>query len=306
MRVCIAIPTFRREPYLRALLAKLAGLTPPSVACTIAVVIVDNDPRAGARAIVAAAQPTFPLALDYRLVAEPGLSTVRNVVLDYARHNADVLVMLDDDELPEPQWLNELLRIAEETGADAVVGPVPAILPERAPRWIRDARDRELPRFEDGALVADGWCGNCLIRVPSILAAGLTFDPSLNFAGGEDQLFFRKLLAHGGTIAYAKYATAWEIFPPARQSLGFLLKRSFRRGNSLAVCDLRLQKNSRGLALRALKGIAIVALGLLGLVPLTLVRGVTAAVGTSSEIARGAGMLAGLIGVSYQAYRRGV
>jgi hypothetical protein len=70
------------------------------------------------------------------------------------------------------------------------------------------------------------------------------------------------------------------------------------------VCDRRLHGNSRELALRAIKGIAIIALGIVRLVPLASLRGATAAVTTAAEIARGAGMLSGLVGASYQAYRR--
>jgi succinoglycan biosynthesis protein ExoM len=305
-RICIAVPTYRRTAYLRDLLPALARLTPVPE-CTVDVVIADNDPDGGARDIVTEAQAAFPFALRYELVRERGLCAVRNFVLAYARDRADAIAMLDDDELPEPQWLAELLRVAQATGADAVVGPVPAIPPPDAPRWIREARDRELPRFADGAFVSDGWCGNCLVRVPSVAAFGLSFDATLNFAGGEDQLFFRNLLAGGGTIAYAAHATAWEIFPPARRSVGFMLKRSFRRGNSLAVCELRLRSDAKMLALRALKGFAVIALGFVQMLPLAVLRGGSrGAVASASEIARGAGMLAGLAGVSYQAYRRSV
>ena len=305
MRICIAVPTYRRVPYLRDLLPALARLTPPESSYPVEVVIFDNDPEASARGLVTEAQSSFPFVLHYELVTDAGLCAVRNRVLAYAKDRADVVAMLDDDELPEPQWLVELLRVARATGADAVVGPVPAILPDDAPRWIRETRERELPRFADGELVSDGWCGNCLVRVPSILNFGLTFDAALNFAGGEDQLFFRKLLANGGSIAYAERATAWEILPPERRSLGFTLKRSFRRGNSLAICDLRLRGDAGRMMLRALKGVAIVAIGVVQVVPFAVLRGTAAAVASASEIARGAGMLAGLIGVSYQAYRRG-
>jgi succinoglycan biosynthesis protein ExoM len=304
-RICIAVPTFQRVRYLRDLLAALARVAPPP-ACTVSVIIVDNDPAGSARDAVAAAGATFPFALNYELVTGAGLSTVRNFVLAYARQHADELAMLDDDELPEPQWLCELHRVAQSTGADAVMGPVPALLPAGVPRWVREFREREYPRFADGALVADGWSSNCLVRVHSTPAAGLSFDDALNFTGGEDQLFFRQLLARGGTITYAAKAIAWEILPAARRSFGFILKRSFRRGNSLAACDRRLHGDLRGLALRAAKGLAIVAIGLVRILPMAILRGRGAAVASASEIARGSGMLAGLLGVSYHAYRRGI
>jgi succinoglycan biosynthesis protein ExoM len=286
----VAIPTFRRAAYLPGLIAALARLKLPAGVETIRVVIMDNDPEGSARPWVAALRSGFPFRLHYEHVPEPGLSTVRNAILAYAQRHADVLAMLDDDELPEPQWLFELLRVAEATGADAVAGPVPALLPHDAPRWLRQFREREYPSFADGALLTDGWSSNCLLRVPAIAAAGLAFDPALNFSGGEDQLFFRQLLASGGTIAFAARATAWEILPPERRSARFVLMRSFRRGNSLAVCDRRLHGHPGGLALRAAKALAAIATGIASC--------------RAPEVARGAGMLAGLAGVFYQAYRR--
>jgi hypothetical protein len=80
--------------------------------------------------------------------------------------------------------------------------------------------------------------------------------------------------------------------------------RSFRRGNSLSFCERRLDGSPRNLALRAAKGLGLVAIGTLALVPLAIVRGKAAAVRSSCEIARGCGMLAGLSGVLYQAYAR--
>ena len=303
-RICIAIPTFRRIGYLPGLLDALSRLLIPDD-CEITVLIADNDPAAGARATINAARGAFPFPLAYELVTEPGLSTVRNFFLAYARTHADLLAMLDDDEVPEPQWLCEAVRIAKKTGASAVMGPVFPVLPRDAPCWVRDFREREYPCFPDGTPLGDGWTSNCLLEVSSISSFELAFDPALNFIGGEDQLFFRQLLARGGSLVYAAGATVWEILPPARRSTAFILKRSFRRGNSLAICDLRLNRTARGLATRAAKGVAVIALGLVRIFPMTLLGGRPAAIKNSSEIARGAGMLAGLLGHSYRAYRRG-
>jgi hypothetical protein len=57
------------------------------------------------------------------------------------------------------------------------------------------------------------------------------------------------------------------------------------------------------LALRALKGVGLIVLGTLKLAPLALRRGSAACVGCAADAATGAGMLAGLAGFTYQAYR---
>jgi succinoglycan biosynthesis protein ExoM len=242
--------------------------------------------------------------LHYAHVAEPGLSVVRNFALRWARHRFTHLAMLDDDENPEPQWLSELLRVCDRTGAEVVVGPVPALLPSDAPRWLRDFRELELPTARDCAMLSDGWSGNCLLALEAVGRLGVTFDPALNFAGGEDQLFFRQILYRGGKVAYAARATAWEFTPPERRSVGFVIKRSFRRGNSLSMCDMRIGGTARAVGLRALKGAGRVALGTLAIVPLTILRGPSGTVSSLCDVALGVGMLAGILGYTYQPYRR--
>lgn len=302
-RICIAIPTFRRPELLTRLLDGIAHLSLPTVDGTVDVLVVDNDPDRSAERVVSDARPASPFPLHYAHVATRGLSTVRNYALSLARTTFDLLAMIDDDEVPEPQWLSELVRVQRVTGADAVVGPVPPILPVDAPPWVVEFRTNELPRHGDCSFINEGWSGNCLLHVGKIAAAGLAFDPSLNLAGGEDQLFFRQMLAGGGKIAYAANATAWEEMPLARRSVGFIILRSFRRGNTLAFCDRRLHGSTHVLALRALKGCGLIVLGVAKAMPMTARRGRAALVACSSDVARGAGMLAGLAGFTYRAYR---
>ena len=301
--ICIAIPTLGRVHYLRGLLHELRALVRPAGNWRVEVVVFDNDPAASAQATVIDAQQTFPFPLHYEVVSESGLSSVRNAILAYAIDHVEFLAMLDDDEIPAPRWLCELVRVARATDADAVVGPVIAMLPCDAPQWFCQFRNREYPRFADGVLLSDGWTSNCLLRLSAVTATGIRFDPALNYSGGEDQLFFRELLARGRRIAYAADAIVHEIVPASRRSLLFVLKRSFRRGNSLATCDRRL-KGLRGRMTRVGKALAIIALGLLRLAPFAIAGEVTAAVTALTEISRAAGMLSGLVGLSYQAYRR--
>jgi cellulose synthase/poly-beta-1,6-N-acetylglucosamine synthase-like glycosyltransferase len=234
-------------------------------------------------------------------VTPPGLSNVRNAALAYAGSSAELLAMLDDDERPEPQWLNELVRVRSATKATVVVGPVRAVLPYDVPAWVRAFRECEYPQQADGASLADGWSSNFLLDVAEVEPMGLRFDSALNRAGGEDQLFFRQLLGCGGVIRYAANATVWETLPPERRSLPAILKRSFRRGGSLTMCDRRI-KGTSGLVLRFAKGGGLVAIGFLKVIPTLVMRGTAPAVMILCEIARGLGMLAAFAGLQYETY----
>jgi succinoglycan biosynthesis protein ExoM len=302
-RVCIAVPTYRRKDNLFALLQGLARLDiDPGL--TVEVVVLDNDAARSAEETVLALRATYPLELHYESVPEPGLSTVRNSSLAWAYPRADYLAMIDDDEIPEPQWLHELLRVANETGADAVVGPTPAILPDEAPHWYHAWRCSEMRDHSDGSSMSDGWSGNCLLRLSRMRAFDVSFDPSMNFSGGEDTLFFRQVLARGGTIAYAAHATAWEMMPADRMSFGFAVGRNFRKGSTLSICDRRIDGSAGIVAVRVAKACGLAVIGSIMAVASAIRRRNADLVRAACDVARGVGMIAGLFGVSNQPYRR--
>ena len=230
--VLIAIPTFRRPDMLNQLLCAIAGISTPH-GCVVEVLVMDNDSTPQARDLVSRIAESFPFRLSYAHVSNPGLSTVRNFALSRAR-GFDFLVMIDDDEIPQQQWLLELMNVQEATGADAVIGPVPRVIPDAAPVWLRRARFFDSPTYPDRTLVRDGYSGNCLLRIQSIQRLGITFDSTFNFAGGEDLLFFRELARRGGALAFAAGAVAEETVSADRVTVSYILKLHFRRGNTLS------------------------------------------------------------------------
>ncbi len=301
-RVLIAIPTFRREAMLNQLLRGIAGISAPH-GCAVEVLVMDNDSTPTARDLVVRTAERFPFRLSYAHVEEPGLSSVRNFGLTRARQ-FDFLAMIDDDEIPQRQWLLELLNVQAATAADAVIGPVPRVLPDAAPIWLRRTHFFDSPVYPDQTLVRDGYSGNCLLRMKSIQRLGIAFDETLNFAGGEDLLFFRQLVERGGTLAYAARAVAEETVDAERATAAYILKLHFRRGNTLSLCDLYFSKGPATVATRALKAAVLVVRGCITLLPYALLRGTAGSVISLCDVARGFGALAGIFGYTYNAYAR--
>jgi succinoglycan biosynthesis protein ExoM len=300
-RVLIAIPTYRRPSLLNQLLRGIAEISAPS-GSDVEVLVMDNDTTPSARDHVLEVAESFPFPLSYAHVTEPGLSSVRNFGLSRA-WNFDFLAMIDDDEVPQRQWLVELLDVQAATAADAVIGPVPRALPGDAPRWLRSGFF-DSPVYPDRALVRDGYCGNCLLRVRSIEHLAMSFGEKLNFAGGEDLLFFRQLAQRGGRLAYAARAVAVETVGTERATAPYILKLHFRRGNSLSLCDRYLDNRRLTIATRALKAGGLVARGCMTLIPYALFRGRTGCAIALCDVARGLGAFGGLFGHVYQAYGR--
>jgi succinoglycan biosynthesis protein ExoM len=301
-RVLIAIPTFRRQALLSQLLCGIAQISVPRD-CAVEVLVMDNDSIPSARDLVVQAAQHFPFPLAYAHVTEPGLSSVRNFALTYAR-NVDFLAMIDDDEIPQRQWLVELFGVQAATAADAVIGPVPRLLPDVAPRWLRRGRFFESPTYPDRTLVRDGYSGNCLLQMKSIERLGIAFDQTLNFAGGEDLLFFRQLVQRGGKLAYAARAVAEECVGAERANAAYILKLHFRRGNTLSLCDAYLSNAKMTLGVRALKSAVLILRGSITLIPYTLVRGLAGSITALCDVARGVGAITGILGYTYKAYAR--
>ena len=80
----------------------------------------------------------FRSALPVEYVRLPGSSLVgaQNCSLRTARrHDPDYLVFIDDDEIPESDWLNGLLSNMNTSGADFAVGPVKPKFSQTPPSW---------------------------------------------------------------------------------------------------------------------------------------------------------------------------
>jgi glycosyltransferase involved in cell wall biosynthesis len=122
--VLIGIPTHRRAILLRKCLESLAAQEgiPPS----IRVFVADNDASNHEGVDIAEAMAgDFPFPLTASVVAEQGISAVRNAILDEARRcQAEFIAMIDDDETASPHWLAQLLKAQKAYGTDVVAGPV--------------------------------------------------------------------------------------------------------------------------------------------------------------------------------------
>lgn len=163
-----------------------------------------------------------------------GYSEIRNQAIQRAIASAsDVLVMIDDDELPVSGWLAALIAPFAD-GADVVVGPVATAWPDGAPnRYVRSDLPRAVTERGDGPIDADLRSGNCAVRISTI--GSLRFDDRFNRTGGEDTAFFRQVRAGGARCFWAQAASVVELVDRERVSLRYFARRSFAQGHGLAA-----------------------------------------------------------------------
>jgi succinoglycan biosynthesis protein ExoM len=320
-RVTVCACTYRRPEGLEALLGGLATQRfelVPSPA--IDVVIIDNEGSAKAKALCERIRDETGLAVRYLHEPRRGIPYARNAGLDRVASSTEFVAMIDDDEVPEPDWLEQLLLVQARTAADVVRGAVVPVFPEDAPAWIRAGgffgwpkphRDEGGQALADGAELASASSNNVLVGAAALRALKLRFDPTLTFTGGTDALFFRQMKLAGCKIVYAEGARVREIVPPERATFAYLWRAHYKQGCNKVPRKLRLQKNGgvwrpmRLVVKRIPRELAEIGGGAWATArPLLAGHADMAHLSTGLlRIAKGLGGLAGLLGVRFSHYR---
>ena len=324
MTVCAC--TFKRPEGLEALLKGLGAqvfstLPPPKWD----IVIADNEGSEDARRICKAFQKTSTIPITY--VHEPGrgISHARNACLDHVAEESDFFVFIDDDEVPDPDWLEQLICAQLATDADVVWGTVVAKFDPSAPSWIREGgffgshprrpgKEVEVPA--DLQEIGSAATNNVLVRCSVVRESNLRFDPGRGLTGGEDKLFFRLLKRAGSRIIFAANARVCEKVPKERATLRYLMRLEYRLGNLTLHTKIQTTKANAGrlkitrIRLRTFgRGVGALGSGAFEVVreaarSLLTMRPRTAGIAMGIlEMARGSGLLASVVGHRYEHYR---
>lgn len=227
-RIDIGVCTFRRSE-LEATLRSLGALTVPENT-SLRLIVADNDAEPTARGLVYALAGQLPFDVVYVHCPASNISLARNACLESG--GGDFLAFIDDDCTASPQWLTELLKVADVTGADAVLGPVQAIYGSTAPSWMRRGNFHTTQPVFVGGEIRTGYSCNVLLRRTSPRIAGRRFNLARGRSGGEDTEYFSRLHLAGGRIEYAPAALMQEPVPAARARFSWLVKRRFRVGQT--------------------------------------------------------------------------
>ena len=134
--VLIAIPSFRRPKSLERL---LRGIEKLNTRANVAVLVADNDAerREAVQTCDAVRTRGYRWPIEAIVVRERGIANVRNALVGHALrlHDREFIAMLDDDEEPDTKWLDELLRVQAETGADALNGSTKRVFENDPGAW---------------------------------------------------------------------------------------------------------------------------------------------------------------------------
>lgn len=249
MKIDLCICTFRR-PHVADTLRSVEAVRRPEGVC-LRVIVIDNDDTPSARARVAEAAAAMSLPVRYVHAPGANISIARNAGLDAAE--AEWVAFLDDDEIAAPGWLAALVACQRATGADGIFGHSRAVYGPNAPEWIVRGDFHSQIAAPRNGVVETGHTCNALLRWAGTRWAGERFEIARGRSGGEDTEFFFRLRRLGARYAIADDAIVTEDVPASRLTLGWLLRRRFRIGQSYAASAKGGAARARLFALAAVK-----------------------------------------------------
>jgi cellulose synthase/poly-beta-1,6-N-acetylglucosamine synthase-like glycosyltransferase len=171
------------------------------------------------------------MEIAYDVEPEQNIALARNRAV--ARATGDYVAFVDDDELPAPDWLQQLMAARASNSADGVLGPVRPLFDRPPPPWV--VRGGFCERAEHGTGAWLHWrqtrTGNVLLTREVLAALQPPFRREFG-NGGEDQDFFRRAMAAGYRFVWCNEAVVHEVVPRERWKRTYLLKRAFLRGQN--------------------------------------------------------------------------
>ena len=266
-RATVVVPTCGRPDGLVRLLDGLARQADPGVAWDV--IVVDNnagqDASRRTSEAFARAAPALPVAA--RLVREKrsGVSHARNRGIREA--GGTLVVFLDDDVVPDHDWLHELLAPILAGRCTGTGGRV--VLDPRAPRppWFAAWMEPYFAAFEPSDREADVRDLTHATGRPFVLTSSLAlrrdllhaiggFDPRFGPRGGapymcEDIDLCLRYQDAGGTIRFVPSAVVVHDFPAGRMSRSFLVRRWYWHGRSTWLLDEEAFRTAKFLGVRS-------------------------------------------------------
>jgi glycosyltransferase involved in cell wall biosynthesis len=238
VHICVCICTYKRPAMLATLLRSLERQQTDGL-FSYSVVVADNDGARSAQATVGEIASVSSIDMLYCVEAQQNIAKARNKALEHA--SGDFIAMIDDDEIPPPNWLLTAWRFCIESGVDGVLAPVRPRFEGTPPAWVVKSGLFERPEPPTGHRL--NWretrTGNVLMRRALVADDAAPFDVMFG-TGSEDKEFFRRMLQRGAVFAWCNEAAVDERVPPQRWRRRYVVKRALLRGqNEKSFTDLR-------------------------------------------------------------------
>jgi len=232
IEIVVTVPTFRRPDQV---LATLASVRNQKTKRRFAIVLIENEAEDREGAKVAAPLfesgdlPGFLIVAHERGNCSAYNAGWQTALIQFPRFK--YLAVIDDDEIANPDWLEEFCQAAERFGADIVGGPQLPVFPEAASRKWATHPVFAPPYAQSGPVKALYSSGNLLIGRQVLVRMGPPFlDLRFNFMGGGDSDFLSRSRQAGFRLAWCAEAKVGETVPARRLEADWIRARSLRNG----------------------------------------------------------------------------
>jgi glycosyltransferase involved in cell wall biosynthesis len=261
--VVVTLPTFKRPEHL---LKTLASLKAQVTKRRFAIIVMENEAekRDGAQA----AKPLFESG-EYTglliIAHDRGNCNAYNagwLTALKAFANFSALLVIDDDEIADVNWLENMCSTRETYGVDFVGGPQLPVFarPEHA---VWSKHPVFIPHYTQTGRVAIIYSsGNLLVGRNVLEAMPFPFlDLTFNFMGGGDSDFISRSAVKGFTIAWCAQAPVYETIPARRVEADWIRARALRNGVISALIEKRKRAGEPfGATKTVAKSLALLAL----------------------------------------------
>lgn len=229
--VCIA--TYKRPQLLLKLLTSIV-ISSVNMKLVHTIIVVDNDPSGSGQYAVDEISKKFPfIKLLYFSQPVKNIALTRNMAVHES--HADFVAFVDDDEVVSECWLENLISALRNHSADVVFGPVEFSMPASAPSWIGKGKWFKSKRvFKTGTVLQHGATSNVLVRRSALLSLDEVFLDRFGLTGGEDTELFYRMYLTGFKLIFCNDAVVTEEVTETRLTWQWLVKRSFRSGQTYA------------------------------------------------------------------------
>ncbi|MEZ6135337.1 MAG: glycosyltransferase [Pirellulaceae bacterium] len=238
--VSIVLCTYNRADMLRECVESLLAQQ-TNGEFTFEVLVVDNRSTDGTADLVAEMQETSPVPLRYVMEPQAGQVFARHRGFDEAR--GEWFANFDDDEVAEPGWVLEMLRVARSQNVRSVGGLLWLRLPPdckrnlhpRVRRILGESVTWETPRPYTRRQGPGS--GTQLIH-RSVLEEVGRYDVSQSLRGYDTDLY-RRMREAGIVSWFAPKSVAYHVTPPSRLTYGYLHETCFHDGFTFCRRDLQ-------------------------------------------------------------------
>jgi hypothetical protein len=248
LRVTVAVITYNRSRQLRQALGGLLRQDYPADRWEL--LVIDNNSTDDTKDVVASFVTSNPA--PRRIVeAQQGLDFGRNRAVEEAR--GDLVVLVDDDIMVEPDWLGQLVAPFSSESAHkigVVGGEVVPVFPDGIPRWQEGAHRPLGFRSDPGPLPPNQAPIGANFAFPKwVFTRFGMFDTRLDrqgsrlFGGGDSQMI-RRLRSVGLEAWFVPGARVLHQIPAERLTLRYALRHAFDSARSRVADQMRMLHES--------------------------------------------------------------